>query len=130
MPYALASVNWWILIAPSYLARHPSRTQCRRSPKAAVKAPVMRMVMLSLATYPPGSPFLGESAAHPTLPMPSYVRVTNLGNGRSLLVRINDRGPFVPNRIIDLSYRAASKLGFANQGVARLRVQYAGPAPL
>lgn len=63
------------------------------------------------------------SAAHKTLPMPSAVRVINLENGRSLVVRINDRGPFVAGRIIDLSREAARLLGFKKQGIARVRVQ-------
>lgn len=62
------------------------------------------------------------TAAHPTLPIPSYVRVTNLANGRSAVVRVNDRGPFHPGRIIDLSYAAAYKLGYADQGHARVEV--------
>ena len=56
------------------------------------------------------------SAAHPTLPLPSFVRVTNLANKRSIVVRVNDRGPFTAGRMIDLSYAAASKLGFTDQG--------------
>lgn len=67
------------------------------------------------------------TAAHPTLPLPSYVRVTNLGNGRSAIVRVNDRGPFARDRIIDLSKRSAQVLGFVNQGTAEVRVQYLGP---
>ena len=63
------------------------------------------------------------SAAHKTLPMPSAVRVINLDNGRSLVVRINDRGPFVTGRIIDLSREAARLLGFKEKGIARVRVQ-------
>ena len=63
------------------------------------------------------------SAAHKTLPMPSAVRVTNLENGRSMVVRVNDRGPFVTGRIIDLSREGARLLGFEKQGVARVRVQ-------
>ena len=70
------------------------------------------------------------SAAHPTLPLPSYVRVKNLSNGRTVTVRVNDRGPFANNRMIDLSRRAAEVLGFVNQGTARVRVTYIGPAPL
>jgi rare lipoprotein A (peptidoglycan hydrolase) len=58
------------------------------------------------------------TAAHPTLPIPSYVRVTNLENGRTLVVRVNDRGPFLSDRIIDLSYVAAAKLGYAGKGSA------------
>jgi rare lipoprotein A len=70
------------------------------------------------------------SAAHPTLPMPCYVRVTNLANRRSLVVRVNDRGPYHDNREIDLSVRAAQLLGFHSNGLARVRVEYVGPAPL
>jgi rare lipoprotein A len=62
------------------------------------------------------------TAAHPMLPIPSYARVTNLGNGRSVIVRINDRGPFHSNRIIDLSYAAAYKLGYAEAGSATVEV--------
>ena len=63
------------------------------------------------------------SAAHKTLPMPSVVRVTNLENGKSLVVRLNDRGPFVAGRIIDLSKEAARRLGFLKNGIAKVRVQ-------
>lgn len=63
------------------------------------------------------------TAAHKTLPMPSAVRVTNLENGRSMVIRINDRGPFVAGRIIDLSREAARLMGFKKQGIARVRVQ-------
>ena len=72
----------------------------------------------------------GLSAAHPTLPLPSFVRVTNLDSNRSILVRVNDRGPFKPGRIIDLSKRAAHELGFLRQGTVRVNVRYLGPAPL
>jgi rare lipoprotein A len=64
------------------------------------------------------------TGAHKTLPMPSIVRVTNLENGRSLLVRINDRGPFVNGRVIDLSRRAAQLLGYEQAGTAKVRVEY------
>jgi len=70
------------------------------------------------------------SAAHPTLPMPTIARVTNLENGRSLIVRINDRGPFARGREIDLSRRSAELLGYRVQGTAKVRVQYLGRAPL
>lgn len=63
------------------------------------------------------------SAAHKTLPLPSFVKVTNLSNQRSLIVRVNDRGPFHSGRVIDLSYAAAVRLGFVNQGTARVRVE-------
>lgn len=70
------------------------------------------------------------SAAHPTLPIPTYARVTNLQNGRSIVVRVNDRGPYKHNRVIDLSKRAAREIGYLRQGTARVRVQYLGKAPL
>jgi rare lipoprotein A len=70
------------------------------------------------------------TAAHPTLPMPSYARVTNLGNGKSLIVRVNDRGPYHGNRLIDVSNKAAELLEFKGNGVARVRVEYVGRAPL
>ncbi|HEX2239835.1 MAG TPA: septal ring lytic transglycosylase RlpA family protein [Actinomycetota bacterium] len=63
------------------------------------------------------------TAAHPTLPIPSLVRVTNLGNGRSVVLRINDRGPFIRGREIDVSRRAAQLLGFEQSGIARVRVE-------
>ncbi len=68
------------------------------------------------------------TGAHPTLPLPSIVEVTNLGNGRRVRVRVNDRGPFVAGRIIDLSHRAARRLGYARAGTARVNVRYVGPA--
>jgi rare lipoprotein A len=70
------------------------------------------------------------TAAHPTLPMPCYARVTNLGNGKSLVVRVNDRGPYHGNRLIDVSNKAAELLDFKGNGVARVRVEYVGRAPL
>lgn len=70
------------------------------------------------------------TAAHPTLPMPSLVRVTNLENGRSIVVRVNDRGPYANGRVIDLSRRSAQLLGYERQGTAKVRVQYLGPAQL
>jgi rare lipoprotein A len=69
------------------------------------------------------------SAAHKTLPLPSIVEVTNLENGRRVRVRLNDRGPFVGGRLLDLSRAAATELGFEREGVARVRVRYVGPAP-
>jgi rare lipoprotein A len=70
------------------------------------------------------------TAAHATLPLPSYAKVTNLENGRTVVVRINDRGPFVGTRIIDMSRRSAEVLGYKPKGTAKVRVQYIGPAPL
>ncbi len=72
----------------------------------------------------------GISAAHPTLPLPCYARVTNLSNGRSIIVRVNDRGPYHGNRIIDVSVRTAQLLGFQTNGTAWVRVEYVGRAPL
>ncbi len=69
------------------------------------------------------------SAAHTVLPLPTLVRVTNLENGRQVVVRVNDRGPYAKNRLIDLSYAAALQLGFANKGTARVRVQVLEGSP-
>lgn len=70
------------------------------------------------------------AAAHPTLPLPSYVRVTNIVNNRSMVVRVNDRGPYERDRVIDLSERAADALGFHRKGTGRVRVQFVGRASL
>lgn len=70
------------------------------------------------------------TAAHPTLPLPSYVTVTNLANNRTILVRVNDRGPYANGRVIDLSRAAARALGYEGQGTAQVRVRFAGRAPL
>lgn len=70
------------------------------------------------------------TGAHPTLPLPSYVRVTNLDNRNSVIVRINDRGPYAHGRVIDLSKRTAEVLDFKQDGTAKVRVQYVGRAPL
>ncbi len=79
-----------------------------------------------------GEPYdmFGMTAAHKTLPLPAYVRVTNLQNGRSVVVRVNDRGPFVNNRIIDLSYTAAAKLDMLRNGTAMVEVAAIDPAAL
>lgn len=69
------------------------------------------------------------SAAHKTLPLPSLVEVTNLDTGQKMILRVNDRGPFVGDRIIDLSKAAADQLGYRRAGVAKVRVKYVGPAP-
>jgi rare lipoprotein A len=76
-----------------------------------------------------GEPFdmYGLSAAHRHLPLPSYVKVTNLQNGRSTIVKVNDRGPFHSDRVIDLSYAAAVKLGFHDEGTARVRIEVQSP---
>jgi rare lipoprotein A len=70
------------------------------------------------------------TAAHPTMPLPSYARVTNMANGASIVVRVNDRGPYHDGRLIDLSQRAAQMLGYANVGTAKVKVDYVGRAPL
>ena len=70
------------------------------------------------------------TAAHTTMELPSYAKVTNLENGREVIVRVNDRGPFVDDRIIDMSKRSADLLGFRGRGKTNARVQYIGPAPL
>lgn len=70
------------------------------------------------------------TAAHPTLPIPSYAYVTNLDNGRTVLVRINDRGPYAHDRLIDLSRMTARAIGTEAQGLGRVQVRYAGRAPL
>lgn len=77
-----------------------------------------------------GEPYdmYGMTAAHKTLPLPAYVRVTNLQNGRSVVVRVNDRGPFVGNRIIDLSYTAAAKLDMLRNGTAMVEVRTIDPS--
>jgi rare lipoprotein A len=77
-----------------------------------------------------GEPYdmYGMTAAHKTLPLPAYVQVTNLQNGRSVVVRVNDRGPFVGNRIIDLSYTAAAKLDMLRDGTAIVEVRAVDPA--
>ncbi|HWG06611.1 MAG TPA: septal ring lytic transglycosylase RlpA family protein [Beijerinckiaceae bacterium] len=70
------------------------------------------------------------SAAHPTMPLPSYARVTNLTNNRSIIVRVNDRGPYAAGRVMDVSDRAAQLLDFKRVGTAHVRVDYIGPAGL
>ena len=70
------------------------------------------------------------TAAHPTLPLPTLVEVTNLANNRSVIVRVNDRGPYRHNRLIDLSRKAALVLGFKKRGMAKVRVKYIGRAPM
>lgn len=68
------------------------------------------------------------TAAHPTLPLPSLARVTRIDTGQSVLVRVNDRGPFVEGRVIDLSFAAAEALDFVDQGIAAVRIEALGPA--
>ncbi len=68
------------------------------------------------------------TGAHPTLPLPSYARITNTQNGRQIVVRVNDRGPFLRNRVMDLSYAAALKLGYVEQGVAMIEIEAIVPS--
>jgi peptidoglycan lytic transglycosylase len=70
------------------------------------------------------------SAAHPTLPLPSYARVTNLANNKSIIVRVNDRGPYAHGRLVDVSVKTAHLLGFHGNGTANVKVEYVGMAPL
>ncbi|WP_208439976.1 septal ring lytic transglycosylase RlpA family protein, partial [Bartonella grahamii] len=70
------------------------------------------------------------TAAHPTMPLPSYARVTNLKNGSSIIVRVNDRGPFMKDRINDLSKQAAQILGYGKAGVTNVRVENVSEAPI
>jgi len=70
------------------------------------------------------------TAAHPTMPLPSYARVTNTKNGSSVIVRVNDRGPYAHGRVIDLSRKAAEMLDYAHTGIAKVKVEYVGRAPL
>lgn len=70
------------------------------------------------------------TAAHPTMPLPSYARVTNMANGSSVVVRVNDRGPYAHGRLIDLSHKAATMLDYAHAGTAKVKVEYIGRAPL
>lgn len=70
------------------------------------------------------------TAAHPTMPLPSYARVTNLGNGYSVIVRVNDRGPFHGGRVMDVSSRTADILNFKGAGTAKIKVEYVGRAPM
>jgi rare lipoprotein A len=70
------------------------------------------------------------TAAHPTMPLPSYARVTNLRNGYSIIVRVNDRGPFARGRVMDVSSHVADVLDIKSTGTARVKVEYVGPAPL
>ena len=78
------------------------------------------------SSFEPYDPY-AMTAAHKSLPLPSYVRVTNLENNREVVVKVNDRGPFHEGRIIDLSYAAASKLGYMDKGTARVRVEFINP---
>ena len=70
------------------------------------------------------------SAAHPTMPLPSYARVTNTRNGHSVIVRVNDRGPFHAGRVLDVSQKVAEVLAFRNAGTGQVKVDYLGPASL
>ena len=137
-------------------AAAPSRASTARSPITGGRAHIGRPYTIGGRTFVPqhdpnysreglaswyGRHFHGRStangetfdrfamtAAHPTMPLPSYARVTNLQNGHSVIVRVNDRGPVHGNRIIDVSRNVADTLRFRDAGVARVRVDYVGPA--
>ncbi|MFN3687837.1 septal ring lytic transglycosylase RlpA family protein [Salinarimonas sp.] len=139
-------------------AAAPSRASNARSPITGGRAHIGRPYSVGGRTFVPqhdpnysreglaswyGRDFHGRStangetfdrfamtAAHPTMPLPSYARVTNLQNGHSVIVRVNDRGPFHGNRIIDVSRNVADTLRFRDAGTARVRVDYVGPASI
>ncbi|OUR88554.1 hypothetical protein A9Q81_23450 [Gammaproteobacteria bacterium 42_54_T18] len=81
------------------------------------------------SSFEPYDPY-AMTAAHKSLPLPTYVRVTNLENNREIVVKVNDRGPFHEDRIIDLSYAAAAKLGYMDKGTARVRVEFINPSEI
>src|SRR5580704_3238668 len=128
-------------------AQGPNSSEARSSPGSlAQNTPKTRTQTAKNAAYQVGTAswygedFVGKptasgedydmydmTAAHPTLPLGSYVRVTNLRNGRAVVVKVNDRGPVVPGRIIDLSYGAAQVLQFEQRGVQRVRLDLVKP---
>jgi len=115
---------------PNSSGSEQARSNVTRSAKQARKKPYQVGVASWYGEYFQGKPTAsGEpydmydlTAAHPTLPLGSMVRVTNLRNGRAVVVRVNDRGPIVPGRIIDLSYNTARVLDFKAQGLQRVRL--------
>ncbi len=120
-----------------YLVENPIRSRdipmCRAS--ASLPEPASRPGMATPSTA--GAPRTAKSmdkdfvsGAHPTMPLPSYARVTNLRNHHSIIVRVNDRGPYHDGRIMDLSSRAAEALGYRHIGTARVKVEYVGNASL
>ena len=135
------------LIASLGAAQGPNNSEATPAPrKSATKAPEVRKQASRPHPYQVGTAsWYGEyfegkptasgepydmydmTAAHPTIALGSYVRVTNLHNGRAVVVRVNDRGPIVPGRIIDLSYGAASALQFAGKGLQRVRLDMVNP---
>ena len=126
-----------ILIASLGAAQGPNSSEAKPAPNSAVRKPVRlhaKPYQVGTASWY-GQNFQGKptasgelyqmhdmTAAHLTLPMGSYVQVTNLRNGRSVVVRVNDRGPIVPGRIIDVSYGAAQALQFKGRGLQRVRL--------
>ena len=101
---------------------------CSQTPTAAKPAPSSGQQAGGQPTAS-GEPYdmYDMTAAHLKLPLGSYVRVTNLRNGRAVVVRVNDRGPIIPGRIIDLSYGAAAVLGYDKQGLQRVRLDVVKP---
>ncbi|MCK4577915.1 MAG: septal ring lytic transglycosylase RlpA family protein [Candidatus Marinimicrobia bacterium] len=114
--------------------QRPQRQPPRKSTTARAKVRIGQVIVGISSFYGPdfhgkltanGEVYdmYGRTAAHKTLPLNTIVRVTNLSNGRSIIVRINDRGPYVAGRILDLSYGAAKKLGFLNQGTTKVKIE-------
>jgi peptidoglycan lytic transglycosylase len=128
-------------------AQGPNISEAKPAPVSSVRnTPVVRQQVVKAKAYQIGTaswygePFQGKptasgepyemydmTAAHLKLPMGSYVRVTNLRNGKAVIVRVNDRGPVVPGRIIDLSYGAAQALQFRSRGLQRVRLDLVDP---
>jgi rare lipoprotein A len=128
-------------------AQGPNISEATAAPVSSVQAPEIRQQVVKTKPYQVGTAswygqiFQGKTtasgepyemydmtAAHLTLPMGSYVKVTNLRNGRAVVVRVNDRGPIVPGRIIDLSYGAAQALQFKARGLQRVRLDLVNPS--
>jgi rare lipoprotein A len=127
-------------------AQGPNISEAKSAPVSSVQLPVVRQQVAKTKPYQIGTAsWYGETfqgkptasgepyemydmtAAHLKLPMGSYVKVTNLHNGKSVVVRVNDRGPIVPGRIIDLSYGAAQALQFRHRGLQRVRLDLVNP---
>ncbi len=130
---------WRPFLLPALLLPLLLWAGCARRPVSPEKVPSFRQVG-EASWYGPnfhgkttasGEKYnmLQMTAAHRTLPFHTLVRVTNLENGRSVVVRINDRGPFLKGRILDLSYKAARELGATRAGVIRVRIEVVGKAP-
>ena len=127
-------------------AQGPNNSEASTTPNNPIRKPEVRKQVTKTAPYQVGTAsWYGEyfegkptasgedydmfdmTAAHPTLPLGTYVRVTNLHNGRAVVVKVNDRGPIIPGRIIDLSYGAARVLKFEHRGLQRVRLDLVKP---